>query len=209
MSISYSGDSYGSGYDSQTRSERTNSYTQEMSRTSSNMEDLAGSPLTPYSDAMSPTESVYAVDKGSIQPASDFNTQFYDLIQREDPYPSYYQLKPGYEPNENLPYTVLCNQRVNKDKQFVCLYKGCATHGKFRRAADLDRHYKDTHNPQYLFDCPDKNCNRVGENGFKRQDHLVEHRRTVHVKNIPKKGTREYDQWKKDEKKRRYSSIGL
>ena len=105
MSISYSGDSYGSGYGSQA------SYTQDMSRSSSYIEDSAGSPLTQYSDTMSPTETAYGVGMGSIQPASDIDTRFYDFIQLEDPNPSYYKLKSGYEPNEDLPYTVLCNQR--------------------------------------------------------------------------------------------------
>ena len=46
---------------------------------------------------------------------------------------------------------------------------------------------KTVHFPIYQ-DCPyaTKWCNRVGTNGFTRPDHLKDHLRDVHAKDIPK-----------------------
>ena len=211
--------SYTSDFDASPITQYSDDYTQDMSRLYSYTSAFGASPITQYSDSMSPVESTSAIP-----------VTFYDLIEREDPYSNYatpymedlptvgslastgnssrYAQHETWRLAEWLQRAPrLTNQRLLEDKVFVCLHSGCSTAGKFRRAADLDRHYKDTHRPQYLFDCPDKKCNRVGENGFKRYDHLVEHRRTVHVKNIPKKGPREYDQWKRDEQRRRYRAV--
>lgn len=65
----------------------------------------------------------------------------------------------------------------------------------FTRAFDLDRHYK-VHLPTEKIDCPEgakgSFCKRVGEHGFTRYDHLREHLRKVHMKEIAKspRGTR-------------------
>ena len=60
-----------------------------------------------------------------------------------------------------------------------------------KRQYDLDRHQK-THfpsGPGEKFDCPARGCGRTGEHGFKRKDHLREHLRKVHAKDIPKQST--------------------
>ncbi|KAL8984170.1 MAG: hypothetical protein Q9177_004770, partial [Variospora cf. flavescens] len=69
----------------------------------------------------------------------------------------------------------------------------------FTRSFDLGRHLK-THFPDDTprLDCPKATaggaawCNRVGERGFTRQDHLNEHLRKVHLVDLPKtaRGTR-------------------
>ena len=72
----------------------------------------------------------------------------------------------------------------------LCLYPNCEYVTK--RQYDLDRHQK-THfpsNPGKKFDCTDRGCGRTGEYGFDREDHLTEHLRNVHAKDIsnrPKK----------------------
>lgn len=57
-----------------------------------------------------------------------------------------------------------------------------------KRQYDLDRHQK-THfpssRPGRKFDCTGRGCRRTGENGFARKDHLREHLRKVHAKDIP------------------------
>lgn len=71
---------------------------------------------------------------------------------------------------------------------FYCLHPGCAHASK--RQSDLNNHIRNKHGlARELFDCTGKNCHRVGEYGFKREDHLTEHLRKVHKKDIPKTGS--------------------
>ena len=46
---------------------------------------------------------------------------------------------------------------------------------------------RSAHERRYI-DCPFKRCVRKGDQGFTRNDHLVEHRRQFHMERIPKKG---------------------
>ena len=61
---------------------------------------------------------------------------------------------------------------------------------------DLDRHQK-THNPspgpEEKFDCPARGCGRTGKHGFDRKDHLREHLRKAHEKDIPEHSRRKRD----------------
>ncbi len=84
------------------------------------------------------------------------------------------------------------SNRANKDQSsptlLHCLHPGCAHVSK--RQYDLNRHISKKHGlATELSDCPRKNCHRVGENGFKREDHLTEHLRKFHKKDIPKTGS--------------------
>lgn len=58
----------------------------------------------------------------------------------------------------------------------------------FSRKADVSRHHRSQHEPQYI-DCPYARCSRKGDNGFTRNDHLIEHQRQYHAKDIPKRGS--------------------
>lgn len=58
----------------------------------------------------------------------------------------------------------------------------------FSRKADVGRHMKSQHEPKYI-DCPFKRCTRKGDNGFTRQDHLIEHQRQYHGQDIRKRGS--------------------
>ncbi|OKL58140.1 hypothetical protein UA08_06478 [Talaromyces atroroseus] len=56
----------------------------------------------------------------------------------------------------------------------------------FTRLADVKRHETSVHDPVPI-DCPVEDCSRKGHIGFPRRDHLIEHLRTFHNKNIPKR----------------------
>ncbi|KAE8548337.1 hypothetical protein TMatcc_010855 [Talaromyces marneffei ATCC 18224] len=63
----------------------------------------------------------------------------------------------------------------------------CQKCGKsFTRGADVKRHESSVHSPQPM-DCPVENCVRKGSIGFPRRDHLMEHLRTFHNHDIPKR----------------------
>lgn len=65
-----------------------------------------------------------------------------------------------------------------------CLHEGCEYLTK--RQYDLDRHKLIHSLPVKKFDCTGRGCGRYGEYGFDRKDHLREHLRKVHAKDIPK-----------------------
>lgn len=63
----------------------------------------------------------------------------------------------------------------------------CDDCGKgFTRCADLKRHQTSVHYPVFR-NCPVDHCSRKGSNGFPRQDHLVEHLRSYHHMDLPKR----------------------
>ena len=76
---------------------------------------------------------------------------------------------------------------VDTVERHSCRWDGCTS--TFSRKADVARHIKSTHDVKML-DCPKNRCNRVGDNGFARQDHLVEHLRGFHREDLPKKSVR-------------------
>ncbi|KAE8144152.1 hypothetical protein BDV25DRAFT_112241 [Aspergillus avenaceus] len=56
----------------------------------------------------------------------------------------------------------------------------------FTRPADLKRHQSSVHNPVFQ-DCPVSGCIRKDSNGFPRRDHLIEHLRSYHHLDVPKR----------------------
>lgn len=75
-----------------------------------------------------------------------------------------------------------CSSSEKPSRSFDC--KRC---GKlFTRLADVKRHETSVHDPVPI-DCPVDNCVRKGSIGFPRRDHLMEHLRTFHNKDIPKR----------------------
>ncbi|KAH8703228.1 hypothetical protein BGW36DRAFT_368997 [Talaromyces proteolyticus] len=67
-------------------------------------------------------------------------------------------------------------------RNFTC--EDCGS--SFTRFADVRRHRSSVHNP-VLRDCPEEGCSRKGSMGFPRMDHMVEHLRSYHHHNIPKR----------------------
>lgn len=72
----------------------------------------------------------------------------------------------------------------NTDIYLCCLSPRCEFRTK--RRVDLERHLNMHYptRPGQLLDCPGRGCSRVGENGFRRKDHLTEHLRKVHAMRI-------------------------
>ncbi|BCS29219.1 C2H2-type zinc finger protein [Aspergillus puulaauensis] len=63
----------------------------------------------------------------------------------------------------------------------------CDDCGKsFTRPADLKRHQTTVHYPVFQ-NCPVSDCSRKDGNGFPRRDHLVEHLRSYHHLDVPKR----------------------
>jgi hypothetical protein len=75
-------------------------------------------------------------------------------------------------------------------ERHYCSHSSCVDrHGQrssFSRRADMLRHEQSVHGSQ-LHDCPFRRCERKGERGFPRLDHLIEHRRGFHHEAIPKR----------------------
>ncbi|RII08819.1 hypothetical protein CUC08_Gglean007215 [Alternaria sp. MG1] len=76
----------------------------------------------------------------------------------------------------------------SRTKTWTCDIPGCSSSANFTRLADLQRHQSTVHGvgtPEYPCNVP--RCNRVGDKGFTRRDHLVEHLRNFHHIDIPKR----------------------
>ncbi|EOA88016.1 uncharacterized protein SETTUDRAFT_184325 [Exserohilum turcica Et28A] len=73
-------------------------------------------------------------------------------------------------------------------RTWTCDIPTCTSSAQFTRLADLQRHQSTVHGvgtPEYP--CHVARCNRVGEKGFTRRDHLVEHLRNFHHIDIPRR----------------------
>ncbi|KAB5515591.1 hypothetical protein GE09DRAFT_1231148 [Coniochaeta sp. 2T2.1] len=87
----------------------------------------------------------------------------------------------------------------NDARPFVCLAPRCD--GRFKRASDLDRHYKMRHRDLIVSDedkktlyCDYKKCPRNQEPFF-RLERLRNHLRGYHKEDMPKKGTKSSAEW--------------
>jgi hypothetical protein len=84
-----------------------------------------------------------------------------------------------------------------KDWPIFCLHPDCGNARPFKRTADLQRHYKNTHGPEsskntYFCDYP--RCSRSSE-PFHRRDHFRDHLREYHRENIQKRGPTDNEEW--------------
>ena len=87
--------------------------------------------------------------------------------------------------------TLLLTRHLSRaPKSYPCLHPGCPSRAQFTRAADLERHHKTVHFVEKKLDCPERWCGRVGDHGFTRRDHLIEHQRSFHMQDVPKKKPR-------------------
>lgn len=78
----------------------------------------------------------------------------------------------------------------------MCLHPGC-TAKPFKRIADLQRHYRNTHNPDSTKDayfCDYPRCTRARE-PFRRRDHFRDHLREYHREDIQKRGVTVNEEW--------------
>ncbi|KAI5467260.1 hypothetical protein BGZ63DRAFT_21287 [Mariannaea sp. PMI_226] len=83
-----------------------------------------------------------------------------------------------------------------RDWPVFCLMPGCNAR-PFKRCADLQRHYKNTHAPESLRDsylCDYPRCTRSRE-PFHRRDHFRDHLREYHREDIQKRGSTINEEW--------------
>ncbi|KAK7408381.1 hypothetical protein QQX98_009477 [Neonectria punicea] len=83
-----------------------------------------------------------------------------------------------------------------RDWPVFCLSAGCNAR-PFRRCADLQRHYRNTHAPESLKDsywCDYPRCTRFRE-PFHRRDHFRDHLREYHREDIQKRGDTVNEDW--------------
>ncbi|KAF2475517.1 uncharacterized protein BDR25DRAFT_103320 [Lindgomyces ingoldianus] len=76
----------------------------------------------------------------------------------------------------------------SRGRTWTCDLPNCTSTANFTRLADLQRHQSTVHGmglPE--FPCTVARCTRVGDKGFTRRDHLVEHLRNFHHLDIPKR----------------------
>ncbi|KAF2654431.1 hypothetical protein K491DRAFT_600854, partial [Lophiostoma macrostomum CBS 122681] len=76
----------------------------------------------------------------------------------------------------------------SRTRTWTCDVPNCTSTANFTRLADLQRHQSTVHGmgtPD--FPCTVPRCTRVGDKGFTRRDHLVEHLRNFHHLDIPKR----------------------
>ncbi|WAO84688.1 Hypothetical protein NCS54_00191000 [Fusarium falciforme] len=90
------------------------------------------------------------------------------------------------------------NTSLSDNSSFHCLHAGC-TSRPFRRAADLQRHYKHTHQPESneANYCDYPRCTRSRE-PFRRRDHFRDHLREYHREDIQKRGEVVNEEWLDD-----------
>ncbi|KAJ3514955.1 hypothetical protein NM208_g15017 [Fusarium decemcellulare] len=83
-----------------------------------------------------------------------------------------------------------------RDWPVACLSPGC-TARPFKRTADLQRHYKNTHAPDSSKDayyCDYPKCGR-SRDPFHRRDHFRDHLREYHREDIQKRGATVNEEW--------------
>ncbi|KAF2683113.1 hypothetical protein K458DRAFT_419328 [Lentithecium fluviatile CBS 122367] len=119
------------------------------------------------------TESFYA-QSGGIAPSS--------YAHAPTTAPAYAPYAGGHS------LTVQEQPRSRSPRTWKCELPNCSSTANFTRLADLQRHQSTVHGvgtPGYP--CTVQDCTRVGEKGFTRRDHLVEHLRNFHHIDIPKR----------------------
>ncbi|KAI4933976.1 uncharacterized protein J4E92_003646 [Alternaria infectoria] len=95
----------------------------------------------------------------------------------------------GYQqPVARMSSSQVPTRSSSRTKTWTCDIASCTSSANFTRLADLQRHQSTVHGvgtPEYPCNVP--RCNRVGDKGFTRRDHLVEHLRNFHHMDIPKR----------------------
>ncbi|KAM5352656.1 hypothetical protein ACJ41O_005378 [Fusarium nematophilum] len=127
----------------------------------------------------------------------DSSAMDYSGYQQDPDYPQYYSAAQAMTDDSGIPRSEASSS--GRDWPVSCLYPGC-TARPFKRSADLQRHYKNTHAPEsakdtYLCDYP--RCTRYHE-PFHRRDHFRDHLREYHREDIQKRGATVNEEWLED-----------
>ncbi|PLB45769.1 hypothetical protein P170DRAFT_500420 [Aspergillus steynii IBT 23096] len=141
--------------------------------------DVAANPMAPMDEMMIPDLHTEAdMDQLEFEPEME--------MEMEQPYPI-----SSPKPMTDLPISMPVPMSIPTDLH-ACPNAGskpfpCADCGRaFTRPADLKRHQSSVHNPVFQ-DCPVEECLRKDSNGFPRRDHLIEHLRSYHHWDVPKR----------------------
>ncbi|GFF32438.1 zinc finger protein PLAG1 [Aspergillus udagawae] len=132
------------------------------------------SPPSPYNSTS--VSDLYALNTTYSVPipsySSSYETQFAFTPSLEESLFTQYSLSTSASSSES----------AKSPKAYACEDCGKA----FTRSADLKRHQTSVHYPVYQ-DCPVEHCPRKDRNGFPRRDHLIEHLRSSHHMDLPKR----------------------
>lgn len=109
-------------------------------------------------------------------------TKLYEFVVKKGK-PPYFALLAQWTPTEETPKIVQLNE--NEKNVFLCQYpSNCGK--RFRRPADLERHYKNVHasiGQKECYRCDYKKCSR-SEEQFTRKDHYRDHLKDYHKEDI-------------------------
>ncbi|KAI9699683.1 MAG: hypothetical protein M1836_002717 [Candelina mexicana] len=196
----------------------SNSASMSPSESSSGVSYSAVSPQQSYTYS-EPSHNTPEPAMNTMQAPEGFPPGMYKLIQDAGE-GIYWLLDPAYRVYSHIPQTIMVSSRYlspsplqpnnphaadpptlphssNKANQFVCLWQ-CSTKGKFKRKADLQRHYDTCHvEHPAVWDCTMPKCGRTGLNGFSRKDHMWEHLRQYHHVDVARRTEGGYGQRKR------------
>ncbi|EAL87305.1 hypothetical protein KXV95_006092 [Aspergillus fumigatus] len=132
------------------------------------------SPPSPYNATTIP--DLYALNTSYSVPIPSYSSS----------YETQFAFTPSFEDSLLAQYS-LSTSASSSDSPKLSKPYACEDCGKaFTRSADLKRHQSSVHYPVYQ-DCPVEDCPRKDRNGFPRRDHLIEHLRSSHHMDLPKR----------------------
>ncbi|KAF7557199.1 hypothetical protein G7046_g6110 [Stylonectria norvegica] len=147
------------------------------------------------SQPLSPNGSSGGYSQDSSIPDSPANNNYY--LHHETIYENKYS-QPASSPT--LSHDSITSRNVSphstRDWPVLCLAAGCNAK-PFKRCADLQRHYKNTHTPDTAKDaywCDYPRCTR-SRDPFHRRDHFRDHLREFHMEDILKRGVSTNEEW--------------
>ncbi|KAF2427216.1 hypothetical protein EJ08DRAFT_357780 [Tothia fuscella] len=153
----------------------------------------------PTAYTQSSEQSQYdTIPRGSLSLPDRLTTQTYYTSQNG--YESQNRLAPPMSRNNSNALSSTSSDGVpvspstegtGKPKKHLCTYPNCEA--CFARKADRDRHVLCVHEKNKRYPCRFSKCTRKGDQAFTRKDHLREHERNYHKKDIPKKSRRGVD----------------
>ncbi|KAH8820935.1 hypothetical protein F5884DRAFT_661509 [Xylogone sp. PMI_703] len=147
------------------------------------------SSMSQHSSTAQGGQSLYGLERQtpeSLQwgPDTKFAERYQFVVEKgSEPY---LQLLPQYQADNVTPQRVyLDDPKMGPKGPFQCQYPGhCPGTGKFKRLADLDRHYKNVHSAATeTYPCDYLKCTRLSE-PFTRKDHYRDHLRDFHKEDL-------------------------
>jgi hypothetical protein len=144
---------------------------------------------------MSPEGGYYVTDPNKLAPPENEETLQRRRSHKTDRR-SRSNSRTRYDPFPSFPCGALAFPKASHTRcelikacrTWTCDLPNCTSTANFTRLADLQRHQSTVHGiGKPDFPCTVPRCTRVGDKGFTRRDHLVEHLRNFHHLDIPKR----------------------